>query len=101
VHCILVCPGFFEDEATWGGARFRDVLDLAGVQSQATELRLYSQDRYHTTVPLTAGWAEDSLLAYELEGDTLPPLHGFPVRAVFPDLDGNVWVKWLIKIQVR
>jgi DMSO/TMAO reductase YedYZ molybdopterin-dependent catalytic subunit len=101
VYCKLVCPGYFEDEATWAGARFRDVLDLAGVQAEATELRLYSQDRYKAVVPLTAARAEDSLLAYEWEKQPLPILHGFPVRAVFPDLDGNTWVKWLIKILVR
>ncbi len=101
VFLLLVCPGFFEDQATWAGARLRDVLDLAGVQGEASELRLFSQDRYSATVPLVAGWQEDSLLAYEWEGEPLPVLHGFPVRAVFPDLDGNTWVKWLIKIQVR
>lgn len=101
VACVLVCPGFFEDEATWAGARLRDVLDLAGVRANASELRLFSQDRYNVTVPLVAGWQEDSLLAYEWEGEPLPILHGFPVRAVFPDLAGNAWVKWLIKIQVR
>jgi DMSO/TMAO reductase YedYZ molybdopterin-dependent catalytic subunit len=101
VACVLVCPGFFEDEARWAGARLRDVLDLAGVQDSASELRLFSQDRYSATVPLVAGWQEDSLLAYEWEGEPLPILHGFPVRAVFPDLAGNAWVKWLIKIQVR
>jgi DMSO/TMAO reductase YedYZ molybdopterin-dependent catalytic subunit len=106
IHCTLVCPGFFEDEATWGGAPLRIVLDMAGVRGDATELRLYSQDRYHATVPLTAvllsaASQSDALLAYELEGQTLPPLHGFPLRAVFPDLDGNVWVKWLVKIDVR
>jgi DMSO/TMAO reductase YedYZ molybdopterin-dependent catalytic subunit len=101
VSCLLVCPGFFEDEATWAGARLRDVLDLAGVQAEASELRLFSQDRYNATVPLVAGWQENSLLAYEWEGEPLPILHGFPVRAVFLDRDGNTWVKWLIKIQVR
>lgn len=98
---LLVCPGFFEDQATWAGARLRDVLDLAGVQGEASELRLFSLDRYNATVPLVAGWQDDSLLAYEWEGEPLPILHGFPVRAVFPELDGNAWVKWLIKIQVR
>jgi sulfane dehydrogenase subunit SoxC len=39
-------------------------------------------------------------LAYEWEGKALPALHGFPVRAVFPGLEGNQWVKWLTKIEV-
>ena len=39
-------------------------------------------------------------LAYEWEGEPVPILHGFPVRAVFPSLNGNKWVKWLIGIDV-
>jgi DMSO/TMAO reductase YedYZ molybdopterin-dependent catalytic subunit len=41
-----------------------------------------------------------SILAYAWEGEPLPILHGFPVWAVFPELDGSTWVKWLVKIEV-
>jgi DMSO/TMAO reductase YedYZ molybdopterin-dependent catalytic subunit len=44
--------------------------------------------------------SSDSFLAYEWEGEPLPIIHGFPVRAVFPALSGNTWVKWLVEIQV-
>jgi DMSO/TMAO reductase YedYZ molybdopterin-dependent catalytic subunit len=43
---------------------------------------------------------ESNFLAYEWEGEPVPVLHGFPVRAVFPALNGNKWVKWLIEIEV-
>ena len=32
--------------------------------------------------------------------EPLPILHGFPVRTVFPALEGNKWVKWLVEIEV-
>jgi DMSO/TMAO reductase YedYZ molybdopterin-dependent catalytic subunit len=38
--------------------------------------------------------------AYELSGKPLPILHGFPLRAVFPSMQGNNWVKWLVEIQI-
>jgi DMSO/TMAO reductase YedYZ molybdopterin-dependent catalytic subunit len=38
---------------------------------------------------LTAG---DDFLTYEWEGELVPILHGFPVRAVFPAPNGNKWV---------
>jgi DMSO/TMAO reductase YedYZ molybdopterin-dependent catalytic subunit len=42
-----------------------------------------------------------SFLAYELRGEPVPILHGFPVRAAFPGQPGFYWVKWLVKIEVR
>jgi sulfoxide reductase catalytic subunit YedY len=96
---VLVCPGFFEDTATWAGASLQHVLELAGVPPQVKRIKLRSADGYATTVE----WdeiPEDSFLAYEWEGEPLPILHGFPVRAVFPDLYGNKWVKWLVEIEV-
>jgi DMSO/TMAO reductase YedYZ molybdopterin-dependent catalytic subunit len=101
VPCTLVCPGFFEDEATWAGAPLKDVLELAGVQAGATGVRLVSADGYSTFVSLDEALAADAFLAYEWEGEPVPVLHGFPVRAVFPALGGNRWAKWLIEIEVN
>jgi DMSO/TMAO reductase YedYZ molybdopterin-dependent catalytic subunit len=96
----LICPGYFEDGATWAGASLGYVLELAGVQAGATGIQLTSADGYSTSVPVETAHSGDSFLAYEWEGQPLPILHGFPVRAVFPTLDGNKWVKWLVKIEV-
>jgi sulfane dehydrogenase subunit SoxC len=41
-----------------------------------------------------------NFLAYEWEGHALPRLHGFPIRAVLPGLEGNQWVKWIVGIEV-
>jgi len=43
---------------------------------------------------------DENFLAYEWEGEPLPIVHGFPVRAVFPALNGSKWVKWLVQIDV-
>ncbi|MFN2157258.1 MAG: molybdopterin-dependent oxidoreductase [Anaerolineae bacterium] len=99
-RCLLNCPGFFQDEATWAGASLDAVLERAGVQTDARQLRLVSADGYSTVVFLDQLEPGESFLAYEWEGEPLPILHGFPVRAVFPALDGNKWVKWLVKIDV-
>jgi DMSO/TMAO reductase YedYZ molybdopterin-dependent catalytic subunit len=101
VRCTLVCPGFFEDEATWAGVPLADVLERAQVQSGATGVRLIGGDLYNTFVSLEEARAKDAFLAYEWEGEPLPILHGFPVRAVFPELNGNRWAKWLIQIEVN
>jgi DMSO/TMAO reductase YedYZ molybdopterin-dependent catalytic subunit len=99
-RATLVCPGTFVDFADWAGTPLRDVLRLAQVQSGASTVRLVGADGYAALVPLTTATAETSLLAYEWEDEPLPVLHGFPVRAVLPDVAGGNWVKWLIKIEV-
>lgn len=102
VRALLVCVGFFEDEATWAGASLNDVLDLAQVAPDATALRLRSADGYAGYIRLDAARGNArNLLAYEWEGEPLPALHGFPVRAVFPDEEGSEWVKWLVEIEVE
>jgi len=97
----IVCPGFFEDTANWSGTPFRDVLALAAPLDDATHIKLVSEDGYSTLVSIEETGGDGNYLAYEWEGEPIPVLHGFPVRAVFPDLNGNKWVKWLVLIEVQ
>lgn len=93
----LICPGVFVDRATWTGVPIQYVLDLAGVQPEATELTLVSADGYEVRLPIDTASAEKNFLAYEVNGDLLPVLHGFPLRVVFPDMwapiGSNGWSK--------
>jgi DMSO/TMAO reductase YedYZ molybdopterin-dependent catalytic subunit len=98
---VLICPGDFEDEANWAGASLTYVLNLAGAQATASRLTLVGADEYSTFVTLQQARAGNNYLAYEWEGKPIPIFHGFPVRAVFPSLQGNKWVKWLIEIRVE
>jgi DMSO/TMAO reductase YedYZ molybdopterin-dependent catalytic subunit len=98
--CTLVCPGFFEDEGTWAGAPITHVLELAEPGPDAIGLRLVSADGYAALATLEMVESQGAFLAYEWVGEPLPVLHGFPVRAVFPESSGSVWVKWLVEIEV-
>jgi DMSO/TMAO reductase YedYZ molybdopterin-dependent catalytic subunit len=71
------------------------------VREDADGLRLIGADGYGSFVRLEETSGDNNILAYEWEGEPLPILHGFPVRAVFPELNGNRWVKWLIEIRVE
>ncbi|KAM3620696.1 uncharacterized protein V6R79_000712 [Siganus canaliculatus] len=98
--------------ATWGGARLRDVLLAAGyvpdVARSARHVQFEGLDRdvtgtsYGASIPLNKAVAEDGdvLLAYEMNGEELPADHGFPVRVVVPGTVGARNVKWLGKIIV-
>jgi DMSO/TMAO reductase YedYZ molybdopterin-dependent catalytic subunit len=98
---VLVCPGFFEDEATWAGTPIAEVLALAGVQPEAQRLELVSADGYTTLLSLDRALDRANFLAYEWDGEPLPRLHGFPLRVVIPDAQGNQWTKWLVEIRVQ
>jgi len=98
---LLVCPGFFEDNATWAGASLQAVLERAGIKQGATHIRLVSADGYASLVEIKEASSGRNFLAYEWEKQPIPILHGFPIRAVFPDLQGNKWVKWLVSIEVQ
>ena len=100
-HPVLVCQGYFEDVANWTGVPLKAVLDLAGVQAGATRVILTAADGYSTTLQLVDALLPENFLAYELEGKPLPVLHGFPLRAVIPSMNGNAWVKWLVEMRVE
>jgi DMSO/TMAO reductase YedYZ molybdopterin-dependent catalytic subunit len=101
METTIVCKGNFEDTAVWAGVPLRYVLELAGVQDGATDVQLTGIDGYAPIVGLDAAMSERSFLAYELRGQPVPILHGFPVRAAFPGELGAYWVKWLIKMEVK
>jgi DMSO/TMAO reductase YedYZ molybdopterin-dependent catalytic subunit len=96
----LICPGFFEDVATWSGTPLKYILELAQVQPDATGFNLISADQYSAPISLKSDSLAGSFLAYEWEGKALPRLHGFPLRAIFPGSEGVQWVKWLVRIEV-
>lgn len=96
----LVCRGLFADFATWSGASLKSILELARVKTEASGITLRSADGYSTGISLQEALEPANFLAYELEGNTLPVLQGFPLRAVFPGKDGYYWIKWLIEIEV-
>ncbi len=97
----LVCPGIFVDTTTWSGVALHTVLEMAGVQPGATEIKMTSADGYWVFLDLDRALGADNFLAYELMGRPLPVLHGFPLRAVLPNETGNLWVKWLVEIVVE
>ena len=98
---VLICPGYFEDVATWSGVPIYYILDMAGVQPEGVNLSIKADDGHTAYIPIKDAREAENFLAYEWEGQPLPILHGFPVRAVFPSMYGNKWVKWLVEIVIE
>ena len=88
--------------ARWLGWPVRSLLAAAGVQPGADMVLSTSEDGWTATTPLEALTdARDSLLAVAMNGEPLPPEHGFPVRLVVPGLYGYVSAtKWVTELKV-
>ncbi|MFJ3727351.1 sulfite oxidase [Streptomyces sp. NPDC090045] len=96
--------------ARWRGARLSDVLRLAGVTRGAVDVLPSGLDdevianrvnlgRVRRPLPVAKA-LDDVLLAYEMNGQPLPPDHGGPVRLVVPDWVGISSIKWVGDIEV-
>lgn len=92
--------------ARWRGVPLRYLLAQAGITTTAKDLLPQGLDAPfegygHVRRPLPAEKAmDDVLVAYEMNGDPLPPDHGFPVRLVVPGWVGIASIKWLGDIEV-
>lgn len=93
--------------ARFTGARLADVLKQAGVKATAQYVVLNGADKpigtmpdFIRNVPLTKALHADTILAYEMNDQPLPVLHGFPLRAVVPGWEGAYAVKWLNYIEL-
>lgn len=86
--------------ATWKGVRLRDIINKAGVKEKAKVVVFQCADSYHTSIPIEDALHEDTVLAYQMNGETLPAEHGFPVRLLNPGHYGTKNPKWIVNIQL-
>ena len=97
---LLICPGFFWDNAQWTGTPLGPLLEEAGLQEGAKGVKFHSLDGYQSRLSLEEALAEGVFLAYQVNGESLPAEHGFPLRLVARHQYGGRWVKWLGRIEV-
>lgn len=93
--------------AVWTGARLVDVLRAAGVRPDGRHVHFLGMDAVATdergfggSIPLQKATSPEVLLAYEMNGSPLLPVHGFPLRVLVPGYIGARSVKWLQTIAV-
>ncbi|NNE12726.1 MAG: molybdopterin-dependent oxidoreductase, partial [Ilumatobacter sp.] len=88
--------------ALWQGVRMRDVLEEAGVQEGATQVVSRSIDGWNCGSPTSAIMdGRDAMIVIGMNGEPLPPEHGYPVRLVVPGLYGYVSAtKWVTEIEL-
>ena len=94
--------------ATWGGARLATVLQRAGLASEAKHVWFEAADqapmpdvpRFLRSIPIEKAM-EDTLLAYTMNGNPLPEMHGAPLRAIVPGWYGMASTKWVTKLRIE
>ena len=95
--------------AEWTGTPLAGILEEAEVLADAREVVFTGLDRglqgdvehlYERSLPLEEILRGEALLAYAVNGEALPPQHGFPLRLVVPGWYGMTHVKWLQSITV-
>ena len=93
--------------AEWTGTPLRPLLEEAGLEPSAVELVFSGLDRgieggieqrYQRSLPVGEALGDNVLLAWEVNGQPLPPQHGFPLRLLVAGWYGMTSVKWLARI---
>ena len=93
--------------ARFTGARLSDVLKRVGVKTTARNVEMHAADRplgtmpaFVRQVPMAKAMHPDTLLAYDMNGQPIPAVHGFPLRAIVPGWEGAYSIKWLTTLNV-
>ena len=98
--------------ARWKGVPLLSLLDKAGLRGTTRDIVFHGADHgeeeeegvafeldYRRSLPRDKAIHPDILLAYEMNGETLTPAHGYPLRLIVPGWYGMASVKWLVKIE--
>ena len=96
---------------TWTGVRLRDVLEACGIADSAVYVGYVGADRHLSGqpdkltisrgVPMHKALEDETLLAFAMNGEDIPALHGHPLRLVCGGWPASTCGKWITKILVR
>jgi len=88
--------------ARFTGARMSEVLKKAGVKNGALNVEMHAADRplgtmpaFVRQVPMAKAMHPDTIIAWDMNGQPIPLVHGAPLRAIVPGWEGAYSIKWL------
>ena len=97
--------------AAWTGVRLKDVLKAAGVTSDAVYVGYYGKDLHLTQnpekvvisrgIPIAKAMEDETLIAWQMNGEDIPVMNGYPLRLVVGGWPASVSGKWLTRLSVR
>lgn len=97
--------------AEWTGVRLADVLKDAGIKNDAVYIGYYGSDTHLSGAPdkvvisrgcpIGKAVEDETLLAFKMNGEDIPIVHGYPLRLIVGGWPASVSGKWLNRISVR
>jgi sulfane dehydrogenase subunit SoxC len=83
------------------GVPLKHILNEAGVKTNAKWVMPEGGDAsgLNRSIPLEKA-LDDCMLAFRMNGEALRPEQGYPLRLVVPGWEGNMWIKWIRRIEV-
>ncbi|QCO55651.1 sulfite dehydrogenase [Pseudorhodobacter turbinis] len=83
------------------GVTLRTLLDEAGIKPEGNWLYVEGADASSNgrSIPMEKA-LDDCMIAFKANGEALRMEHGYPVRLIVPGWEGNLWVKWLRRMEV-
>jgi DMSO/TMAO reductase YedYZ molybdopterin-dependent catalytic subunit len=92
--------GTFIGNAKWTGTPLAPLVERAQPTREAAHAIIYAADGFSTGHPLPRLRNEQNFLAYRMNGEDLPPNHGYPVRVFIPGKYGMKQPKWVTRIEL-
>tara|TARA_R110000868_G_scaffold3811_12_gene23558 strand:+ start:45764 stop:46984 length:1221 start_codon:yes stop_codon:yes gene_type:complete len=97
--------------ATWTGVRLKDVLKEVGIKDDAVYIGYHALDQHLSRdpekepisrgVPMSKAMQDETLLAFKMNGEDIPLVHGFPLRLVCGGWPASTSGKWVNTISIR
>ena len=97
--------------ASWTGVRLRDVLGDTGIKEDALYVGYHAADAHLSRdpskepisrgVPMDKAFQDETLLAFKMNGEDIPLVHGYPLRLVAGGWPASASGKWVNRISVR
>jgi sulfoxide reductase catalytic subunit YedY len=97
---LLICPGFFSNNGRWTGVNLKSLIQEAQTKKEAQYIDINGAHGKGVRILLKTLDQKRIFLAYQVNGETLPQKHGFPLRFVYEDAYGYDWVKYVEEIVV-
>ena len=96
----LFCVEGWDVRILWQGLLFKDLVAESGIGATADTVIFHAADGYTTSFPIEYLLNNDIMLAYKMNGVTIPPERGFPLMLVAESKWGYKWIKWITEIEL-
>lgn len=97
--------------AKWTGVRLRDILEDTGIKNDAVYVGYHAADQHLSKdptkepisrgVPMAKALQDETLLAFQMNGEDIPLVHGYPLRLIAGGWPASASGKWIQRISIR